>query len=69
MSEVVELLAALAPDLAEAVRAASHKAFVILDGTLLAIDGIAADQPFYSGKHRKNGMNVRALADPAGRLL
>lgn len=69
VSEVVELLAALAPDLAEAVRAASRKAFVILDGTLLAIDCIAADQPFYSGKHKKLGMNVRARADPGGRLL
>ncbi|MBW8707187.1 hypothetical protein MBT84_46900 [Streptomyces sp. MBT84] len=69
MSEVVELLAVLAPDLAEAVRATSRKAFVILDGTLLAIDCIAADQPFHFGKHKKHGMNVRARADPAGRLL
>ncbi|KMS66699.1 transposase, partial [Streptomyces viridochromogenes] len=32
--------------------------FVILDGTLLPIDRIAADRPFYSGKHKKHGMNV-----------
>ncbi|MFD3589505.1 IS5 family transposase [Streptomyces sp. NPDC058683] len=69
VSEAVELLAAIAPDLAEAVRAASRKAFVILDGTLLPIDRIAADQPFYSGKHKRHGMNVQVLADPAGRLL
>lgn len=42
VSEAVGLLAALAPGLAEAVRAASHKAFVILDGSLLPIDRIAA---------------------------
>lgn len=52
MTEAAELLAALAPDLAEAVRAASRKAFVILDGTLLSIDRTATDQPFYSGNTR-----------------
>ncbi|NEB72653.1 transposase family protein, partial [Streptomyces fulvissimus] len=28
-----------------------------------------ADRPFYSGKHKKHGMNVQILADPFGRLL
>ena len=69
IAEAVDLLAALAPTLAEAVRTASTKAFVILDGTLLPIDRIAADRPFYSGKHKKHGMNVQVLADPSGRLL
>jgi hypothetical protein len=49
VSEAVELLAALAPSLTAAVRTASVRAFVILDGTLLSIDRIAADRPFYSG--------------------
>lgn len=35
--------------------AASMKAFVILDGTLLQIDRIAADRLFYSGKHKNTG--------------
>lgn len=52
VTEAVQLLAALAPSLADAVRTASVKAFVILDGTLLPIDRIAADRSFYSGKHR-----------------
>ncbi|MET8138601.1 IS5 family transposase [Streptomyces sp. NPDC005251] len=69
ITEAVNLLAALAPTLAEAVRAASTKAFVILDGTLLPIDRIAADRPFYSGKHKKHGMNVQVIADPKGRLM
>ncbi len=69
VAEAVELLAALAPELAAAVKAAQGKAFVILDGTLLPIDRIAADRPFYSGKHRKHGMNVQVLTDPHGRLL
>jgi hypothetical protein len=42
---------------------------VLLDGTLLPIDRTATDRPFYSGKHRKHGMNVQVLADPHGRLL
>ena len=42
---------------------------MILDGTLLPIDRIAADRPFYSGKHKKHGMNVQVITDPAGRLL
>ncbi|MER5757465.1 transposase family protein [Streptomyces sp. NPDC002088] len=42
---------------------------MILDGTLLPIDHIAADRPFYSGKHKKHGMNVQILTDPIGRLL
>lgn len=69
VAEAVEVLATLAPDLSEAVRAARRKAFVILDGTLLPIDRIAADRPFCSGKHKKHGMNVQVLTDPFGRLL
>lgn len=52
-------LAALASDLRTAACTASTKAFVILDGTLLPIDRITADRPFYSGKHEKHGMNVQ----------
>lgn len=69
VAEAVEVLAVLAPDLAAAARTAARKTFVILDGTLLPIDRIAADRPYYSGKHRKHGMNVQVIADPFGRLL
>ncbi|GAA3091253.1 hypothetical protein GCM10017562_73010 [Streptomyces roseofulvus] len=69
VAEAVDLLAALAPTLEEAARTASRKAFVLLDGTLSPIDRIAADRPFYLGKHKKHGMNVQILADPSGRLL
>jgi hypothetical protein len=67
--ETVDLLAALAPTLTDAVEAARVKAYVILDGTLLPIDRIAADRPYYSGKHKRHGMNVQVLADPLGRLI
>ncbi|MBZ6093510.1 transposase family protein [Streptomyces olivaceus] len=69
VTEAVELLAALAPGLADAVRTGSSKAYLILDGTLLPIDRIAADRPFYSGKHQRHGMNMQVIADPFGRLL
>jgi hypothetical protein len=49
VTEAVELLAALTPSPADALQTAPVKAFVILDGTPLPIDRIAADRPFYSG--------------------
>ncbi|MEV0486049.1 transposase family protein [Streptomyces sp. NPDC050508] len=67
--EAVEALTALAPSLAEAMKTIRTKAFVILDGTLLPIARIAADTPYYSGKHKRHGMNVQVLTDPFGRLL
>ncbi|MFI6494362.1 transposase family protein [Streptomyces sp. NPDC050564] len=69
VTEAVEVLAAVAPDLATAARTAARKVFVILDGTLLPIDRIAADRPYYSGKHKKHGMNVQVITDPFGHLL
>jgi hypothetical protein len=73
LREALEVLAALAPSLQHAMRAAAAKAFVIIDGTLLPIDrvGMASgrDRPYYSGKHEQHGVNVQVLADPAGRLI
>ncbi|PJN30459.1 IS5/IS1182 family transposase, partial [Streptomyces sp. CB02959] len=66
----VEVLSALAPSLAEAMRTIRAKAFVILDGTLLPIDRIAADTPYYWGKHKRHRVNVQVPTDdPFGRLL
>ena len=71
--EALDVLAALAPTLAEAIAVALGKAFVILDGTLLAIDRVGMvggrDRPYYSGKHKRHGVNVQVLADPVGRLI
>jgi hypothetical protein len=67
--EAVDLLAALAPTLQQAMTTVRKKAYVILDGTVLPIDRIAAEQPYYSGKKKHHGMNVQVLADPAGRLI
>jgi hypothetical protein len=71
VNETVELLAARAPKLRTAVRDAKKAgwAFVILDGTLIQIDRVAADRPFYSGKHRRHGMNLQVIASPDGDIL
>jgi hypothetical protein len=55
VNETVSLLAARAPKLRQAVRDATTNghAYVVVDGTLIPIDRVAADRPLYSGKHRK----------------
>ena len=70
-NETVNLLAPRAPKLRQAVRDAKRAghAYVILDGTLIAIDRVAADRPFYSGKHKKHGMNLQVIASPDGDVL
>lgn len=69
VTEAVEVLAAIGHGLSDAIRAARGKAFVILDGTLIAIDRTHHQRPYYSGKHKRHGVNVQLLADPAGRLI
>jgi hypothetical protein len=39
-------------------------AYVVIDGTLIPIDRVAADRPFYSGKHRRHGMNLQVISAP-----
>jgi hypothetical protein len=71
VNETAELLAARAPKLRQAVRAAKKAgyAYVVVDGTLIPVDRVAADRPFYSGKHRKHGMNLQVIASPVGDIL
>ena len=71
VEETVALLAARAPKLRQAVRAANKAgyAYVVLDGTLIPVDRVAADRPFYSGKHKKHGMNLQVIASPGGDIL
>lgn len=69
--ETVALLAGRAPKLPAALAAAKKAghAFVVIDGTLIPIDRVAADRPFYSGKHRKHGMNLQVISGPGGEIL
>jgi hypothetical protein len=71
IQETVALLAARAPKLRKAVRDAQKAghAYVIVDGTLIPVDRVAADRPFYSGKHKRHGMNLRVIASPQGDIL
>ncbi|MFC6094690.1 transposase family protein [Saccharothrix lopnurensis] len=67
--EAVDMLAALADNLHVAGKRAARLAYAILDGTLVPIDRVADQKPYYSGKHHRHGVNVQILADPAGRLV
>jgi DDE superfamily endonuclease/Helix-turn-helix of DDE superfamily endonuclease len=71
VEETVALLAARAPKLRTAIRDATKAghAYVVVDGTLIPIDRLAADRPFYSGKHKKHGMNLQVIASPRGDIL
>ncbi|TDD28766.1 hypothetical protein E1287_32175 [Actinomadura sp. KC06] len=70
-TESIELLAARAPKLPAAVGNArrGRLPYLILDGTLVASDRVAADRPFYLGKHHKHGVNLQVIAAPDGSLL
>ena len=67
----VALLARRAPKLRKAVRDAKKAghAYVILGGTLIPVDRLAADRPFYSGQHKRHGMNLQVIASPDGDIL
>lgn len=69
--ETIRLLAARAPGIRDALQHAkrSGAALVILDDTLVHIDRNQIDRPFYSGKHKRHGMNLQAIADARGNLL
>jgi hypothetical protein len=71
VEETVALLAARAPKLRTAVRDAKKAgwAYVVLDGTLIPVDRVAADRPSCSGKHQKHGMNLQVIASPGGDIL
>ena len=71
VTETVALLAARAPKLRQALRDATKAgyAYLVIDGTLIPIDRVAADRPFYSGKHRKHGMNLQVIASPGGQVV
>ena len=59
--EAVDLLAATAPTLAQAMASIAHLAYAILDGALIRIDrlGGTANRRYYAGKPRHHAVNVR----------
>ena len=71
VTETVALLTARAPKLRQALRDAAKAghAYLVIDGTLIPIDRVAADRPSCSGKHRKHGMNLQVTASPHGDII
>jgi DDE superfamily endonuclease/Helix-turn-helix of DDE superfamily endonuclease len=71
VTETAALLAARSPKQRQALAAAKDAghAYLVIDGTLIPIDRVAADRPFYSGKHRRHGMNLQVIADPDGDII
>ncbi|MFG3702870.1 transposase family protein, partial [Micromonospora sp. NPDC047620] len=69
VQEAIALLATAADDLATAMNRIRRLAYAILDGTLIPIDRVADQKPYYSGKHKRHGVNVQVIADAAGRLV
>ncbi|MEV7862597.1 transposase family protein [Streptomyces hirsutus] len=69
VDETLEVPASWAPGLHEALTGLGEGDHVIVDGTLIPTDRVRADQPYYSQKHKKHGMNVQVIARPDGTPL
>ncbi|SEQ84478.1 Helix-turn-helix of DDE superfamily endonuclease [Streptomyces radiopugnans] len=69
VDETLKVLAAWAPGLHEALVGLGEGDVVIVDGTLIPTDRIKADEPYYSMKHRRHGINVQVIARPDGTPL
>ncbi|MFB9709393.1 transposase family protein [Streptosporangium nondiastaticum] len=67
--EAIVLLAAVTEDLTIAMPRIQRLVYAILDGTLIPIDRVADQRPYYSGKHKRHGVNARVIADIADRLV
>ncbi len=62
------LLTDRAPGLLKTLRERDPE-FVLLDGTLAEYDRVGDSPADYSAKHRRHGVNVQVLTDPAGEVL
>ncbi len=68
VAAVVDVLAGRAPGLLRALRETDPD-YVLLDGTLAECDRVGDSRADFSHKHRRHGVNVQVVTDPAGRLL
>ncbi|MFJ7190535.1 transposase family protein [Streptomyces bacillaris] len=68
VSSVTGLLADQVPGLLKTLRA-HDPAFVLLDGTLAECDRVGDGQADYSAKHKRHGVNLEVVTDPAGEIL
>jgi hypothetical protein len=58
VQEAIALLSAAADELDTAMARIRLLAYAILDGTLIPIDRVADQKPYYSGKHKRHGVNA-----------
>jgi hypothetical protein len=68
VTAVTGLLAEQAPGLLKTLRA-QEPDFVLLDGTLAECDRVGDGRADYSSKHKRHGVNVQVVTDPAGEIL
>ncbi len=68
VTSVVGLLTERAPGLLKTLREHGPD-FVLLDGTLAECDRVGDSRAEYSAKHRRHGVNVQVITDPAGEAL
>ncbi|MGW5972726.1 transposase [Streptomyces sp. NPDC055186] len=67
-SKMIDLLADQAPGLLKVLRE-DDPDYVLLDGTLAECDRTGDGRADYSAKHRRHGVNVQVVTDPAGNVL
>lgn len=68
VTAVTGLLADRAPGLLKTLRTHDPD-FVLLDGTLAECDRVGDGRADYSAKHKRHGVNVQVLTDPAVQIL
>ncbi|MFD5514227.1 transposase family protein [Streptomyces sp. NPDC127051] len=68
VNDTIERLAAYAPPLTEALTGHHCDGFVLLDGTVAETDRVKAEGHF-SGKARREGVNLQVIAANTGKLL
>lgn len=68
VAAVVDHLSRRAPGLLRVLRETDPD-HVLLDGTLAECDRVGDSRADFSQKHRRHGVNVQVVADPAGKLL
>lgn len=68
VTAVSGLLTDRAPGLLRTLREHDPE-FVLLDGTLAECDRVGDSRADYSGRHRRHGVNVQVITDPAGEVL
>lgn len=68
--ETLDLLEYHAPTLTQAITAltTTRDNYALLDGTVIRIDRVRDQKPYYCMKTRHHGITLQALSDPYGRL-